>query len=136
MRKLDEPFCAVCSRVIADFLTPFDPTVCLTRDVIDSSRWWAVATILFGVIQDGGGVVWIGGKPVPIDPWGPLRLSLSSTLANPYQAPPAMRDALVGMALSELSSLVSSPELRAELEGVAGLIVDKAAGELPAGTIR
>lgn len=30
------------------------------------------ATILFGVIQDGGGKVLIGGKPVPIGPWGPL----------------------------------------------------------------
>lgn len=40
----------------------------------DLSRWRAIVTILFGVIQDGGGLaVTPGGKPIPIDPWGPLR---------------------------------------------------------------
>jgi hypothetical protein len=31
-----------------------------------------VATILFGVIQDRGGKVVVGGRDVPIDPCGPL----------------------------------------------------------------
>ena len=29
-----------------------------------------VGTILFGVTQDGGGLIYFGRKPVPIDPWG------------------------------------------------------------------
>jgi len=40
---------------------------------LDLSRWRAIAMILFGVIQDGGGLaVTPGGKPIPIDPWGPM----------------------------------------------------------------
>jgi probable HAF family extracellular repeat protein len=35
------------------------------------------AKILFGVTKDGGGVVLIGGHPVPIDPWGPFWSSFS-----------------------------------------------------------
>ena len=31
-----------------------------------------VGTILFGVAEDRGGRMIVGGKPVPIDPWGPL----------------------------------------------------------------
>lgn len=39
----------------------------------DPGRWRAIVTILFGVIQDGGGLVLTpGGKPIPIDPLGPL----------------------------------------------------------------
>jgi uncharacterized membrane protein len=29
-----------------------------------------VGTILFGVTQDGGGLIYFGRRPVPIDPWG------------------------------------------------------------------
>lgn len=36
---------------------------------IDLSRWAIGGTILYGVIQDGGGVIWIPGRgPVPVDP--------------------------------------------------------------------
>jgi hypothetical protein len=37
-------------------------------------KFWALFVyILFGVVNDGGGVVFVPGKgPVPIDPWGPL----------------------------------------------------------------
>lgn len=35
--------------------------------------WALYVYILFGVINDGGGIIWVPGKgPVPIDPWGPL----------------------------------------------------------------
>jgi hypothetical protein len=136
MRKLGVPFCAVCTRVIDEFLAPFDPSFCFTRDMLDTSRWVAVATILFGVIQDGGGVILVGGKPIPIDPWGPLRHSLWAAMATPHEAPPAVRDVLVGMALQQISSLLSSPELRARMETAAGELVDQAAARLPAATIR
>lgn len=136
MRKLSAPFCAVCSRIISDFLTPFDPALCLTRDMLDSSRWAAVATILFGVIQDGGGVVIVGGKPIPIDPWGPLRQSLWGVLGNPHDAPPAMRDAAVGIALAQLASLLSSDDSRARVGREVNAALDRAMAQLPVGTIR
>jgi hypothetical protein len=136
MRKLGVPFCAACSRIISDFLTPFDPALCLTRDMLDSARWAAVATILFGVIQDGGGVVIVGGKPIPIDPWGPLRQSLWGVLANPHAAPPAMRDAAVGIAVAQLTSLLSSDASRARLGREANEVLDQAIANLPVGTIR
>lgn len=136
MRKLHEPFCSVCRRVIDEFLEPFDPPLCINDFVIDMSKWTAIATILFGVIQDGGGVVIVGGKPIPIDPWGPLRHSLWAALANPRQAEPATRDVLVGMALQQIATLVSEGELGREIETAAAKLVDTAAAKLPRATIR
>jgi hypothetical protein len=136
MRKLGKPFCAVCRREIHEYLTPFDPDFCYTRDLLDGSRWTAIATILFGVIQDGGGVIIVGGKPIPIDPWGPLRHSLWSAMANPHDAPPAVRDALVGLAMTQLTSLVSSPKDRRRLERAVRSWMDDVADRLPGHLIR
>jgi hypothetical protein len=136
MRKLGEPFCAVCRREIHEYLTPFDPDFCLTRDKIDLSKWVAVATILFGVIQDGGGVIIVGGKPIPIDPWGPLRHSIWGAMANPHDASPAVRDTVVGLALTHLASLVSSDDHRKRLETAVQRLVKDAAAKLPTQTIR
>jgi len=136
MAKLGKPFCKVCRRVIHEFLQPYDPSQCLNIDALDVSKWAAVATILFGVIQDGGGVIIVGGKPIPIDPWGPLRHSLWGALADPRAAPPAMRDVLVGAALMQLSSLVSSPELRERIGAAVSRMMDQAAANLPVATIR
>jgi hypothetical protein len=47
-----------------------------------------------------------------------------------------MRDVVLGIALGEISSLVSSGEFRGELERMASRLVDAAAKELPAATIR
>ena len=136
MQRLGEPFCAVCQRVISEYLAPFDPDFCLERDKIDASRWSAVATILFGVIQDGGGVIIVDGKPVPIDPWGPLRNSLWGAMANPQEADSAVRDVLVGTALQQISSLATSPKDRRRLERAINRYLDKAARKLPKDTIR
>ncbi len=136
MRKLNFPFCDVCARVIREFLAAYDPTYCATRDRIDASRWMAVATILFGVIQDGGGVILVGGKPIPVDPWQSVRQSLWGILSNPYEAPPAMRDALVGTALGQIASLLSSSAARAQLQSAANKIAADAAAKLPSGTVR
>jgi len=46
-------------------LTP-PPTV----HYVPQSILGLVGTILFGVTQDGGGVIYFGRRPVPIDPWG------------------------------------------------------------------
>jgi len=135
MRMLGQPFCAVCRRVIDEYLTPFDPNFCAARDKFDLSKWAAVATILFGVIQDGGGVILVNGRPIPIDPWGPLRESLWGNMAHPHEANPAVRDVVVGLALSHISSLVSSSAYRERIGAVAQQLVTEAAGKLPARTI-
>jgi peroxiredoxin len=47
---------------------------CMPKKNLKIDRYWAATmTILFGVTQDGGGIgITPGGKPIPIDPWGPL----------------------------------------------------------------
>jgi hypothetical protein len=72
------------------------------RDLFDWRRWVAVVYILFGVIQDGGGIVIKPGTgPIPIDPWGPLR----------HLTPPK-RDVLTGLATTELAELLRDPGSR------------------------
>lgn len=136
MRKLGEPFCPVCERVIHEYLLPYDPTVCLTRDQFDLAKWSAVATILFGVIQDGGGAVIIGGKPIPIDPWGPLRHSLWGAMANPHEASPAIRDTVLSLATLQIASLVSNETFRDQLENTAQELALSSTKQLPMQTIR
>jgi murein tripeptide amidase MpaA len=55
-----------------------------------------VAQILFGVINDAGGVIIVGGKPIPVPPWDPW-----------------MRDALAGMLIHQLGEQISAPMGRA-----------------------
>jgi hypothetical protein len=56
--------------------------------------------LLLGVIQDAGSIgITYGGKPIPIDPLGPL-------------LPPEKRDILTTLALGEFGSLLNDPELR------------------------
>jgi peroxiredoxin len=74
----------------------------------DISRWAAIVHILFGVIQDGGGLaIGPGGKPHPIDPWGPLKLS------------PAKRNVLASLAISELSKTMKDPKAAQAIEATA-----------------
>ncbi len=73
---------------------------------LNSRLWVAVVLILFGVIQDGGGVVIKpGGGPIPIDPWGPLNLG------------PSMhkRDVLAALAMTEMASLLTDESSRKAL---------------------
>ncbi|HEX4341234.1 MAG TPA: S8 family peptidase [Polyangiaceae bacterium] len=74
----------------------------LTRR-LDSRRWAIVAYILFGVVNDGDGVVIIPGiGPVHIDPGGPL-------------VPFEQADLLVAMAVSELAKLSQNGVSRMEM---------------------
>lgn len=72
---------------------------------LDLSRWRAIVTILFGVIQDGGGLaITPGGKPIPIDPWGPL-----------MRMAPEKRDLYTSLAIAELTSSLRDAEAGNEI---------------------
>lgn len=72
----------------------------------DLSRWVAAVTIIFGVTQDGGGLgLSPGGKPIPIDPWGPL-LRMS----------PDKKNVLMNLAISEMTKSVTAVRTASEIE--------------------
>lgn len=91
-------------RIVGDSVTE---RVCSQRPGIhDFNKWAAVVRILFGIIQDGGGaVIPPGGGPVPIDPWGPL-----------MQMSAARREVFLGLAVTELASLVHDSKPRQVLQ--------------------
>ncbi len=68
-----------------------------------------VVKILFGVVQDGGGVVWVPGKgQVPVPPRGPVR------------------EAMIGSMIGELAKRLAKGEERAAIEAAAKQLVGKA----------
>jgi peroxiredoxin len=69
---------------------------------LDTSRWLAVGYILFGITEDGGGVIISGGRPIPVPPWDPLR-----------------RDALVALAINELATDVRDRDARKNIQSSA-----------------
>jgi len=108
---------------VVHFLTAND-----TQPVpIESIRWGAVARILFGVTNDGGGLaIGPGGQPIPINPWGPLRSSLSSET----------QDVLLALAVTELASMVQSSDSRAELRESSARLMGKAMERMMRSAIR
>lgn len=74
---------------------------------IDMTRWVAAVMILFGVVQDAGGVVipLPGGRPIPIDPWGPLR-RMSAEKKN----------VLMSLAIAEMTKSLTDVKTAAEME--------------------
>jgi hypothetical protein len=92
--------------------------------VIDPRRLIAiVGRILFGIIGDGGGVIWVPGiGPVPVPPSGPL---------NAYSGlSPAKRDVLVGLALSEMANLINNADVQQEVRTTGLKLVKQAANRL------
>ena len=84
---------------------------------LPSGHWAIVAQILFGVTNDGGGMVWVQGRgPIPIDPWGPLS--------------PAERDMLTALAVSRLAAQIENASIAAQLRTAAVDSVVEAAGQL------
>ena len=85
------------------------------------TRWAVVARILFGVTNDGGGVVWIPGHgPIPIGPW----------TANMEEVTPQVRDMLASLAAFELSGLVEDDVSRAAMRVAAVNAVRRNAEQL------
>jgi probable HAF family extracellular repeat protein len=60
-----------------------------------------VATLIGGVAKDGGGWAVVGGRPIPIDPWGPW-----TTIAA------EKRDALLALAIDEVAMFISDATVR------------------------
>lgn len=84
----------------------------------DVGRWSSVVRILFGAVNDAGGVVIVPGKgPVPIDPW-----------AGRVRQPSAeVGDMLASLAMYELASLIKNDAHREKLkadavEGIAAAV--------------
>ncbi len=64
-----------------------------------------VGEIFGGVAVDGGGIIWIGGKPHPVDPWGPLKEVVKQVVAHEAAAEiadPAVRIAARKSALARI----------------------------------
>lgn len=78
-----------------------------------------VLWILFGIVQDGGGVgVTPRGGPVPVGPWGWERLTA------------AERDLLSGLALARLGAQVQDQASRAEAQRVGHAIMERALDQM------
>lgn len=100
------------------------------RAIIESQRvpldrrWKLVAKILFGVTTDGGGLVWVPGRgPIPIDPWGPLKME---------EVTPEVRDALAAMAVYEMAALSEDSESASTIQKAALSSLRRAADQLAA----
>lgn len=80
----------------------------------DWRKYATLIYILFGVIQDGGGLgLTPGGHPVPIDPWGPLMSVLE----------PGTKQALIGLLVRELGALVEDPVGAKAMEALGAALV-------------
>src|SRR5262249_51151476 len=82
-----------------------------------AGHWAIVAQILFGVINDAGGLIWVPGRgPVPVDPWGPLS--------------PAERDVLTALAIARLAAQIEDTAAASKVRTAAVDAVVHAAGQL------
>jgi thiol-disulfide isomerase/thioredoxin len=71
----------------------------------DIGEWVAAVQILFGVTQDGGGVIIKGGRPIPIGPWDPLkRLSREK------------RNIVTSLAMTELADSLTDSKITHEVK--------------------
>lgn len=61
-----------------------------------------------GVLADGGGIIFVGGHPVPVPPWNP-----------------ETRDLDVGVAVLRLAEQLSDAKARAELQTIARRVVER-----------
>ena len=103
-------------RIVGDTVIEIPiPFVCDIE--VPGNHWAIVATILFGITNDAGGLEWVPGRgPVPIDPWGPLS--------------PAERDVLTALAVSRLAVQIEDRDVGAQVRTAAVNGVVKAARQL------
>jgi len=101
--------------VLSNFPASFDV-------VIDPSKYAIYARILFGLTHGDGGVIWLPGTgPVPVDPEPFKTFSAMS---------PRKRDAMVGLAISELSNLVYDGASREEIRRAGLRLLKRSADQI------
>ena len=71
-----------------------------------------VAILFGGVTVDGGGFAIVGGKPIPIGPWGPYNAAVS-------ELTPERRDVLIALATEALAGRMTSAAARETLRRAA-----------------
>jgi len=75
----------------------------------------ASVRILFGVVNDGPGVVWGPDGPHPVGPWGPLVASVT----------PEIKQAEIGMAVSQLSEGISDERIKENAQRLGRTLIDR-----------
>lgn len=87
-----------------------------TPQLPDPSRFGEIyAEVLFGVVQDGGGVVIINGRPHRIPPWDPLVPQLAGALRVYYDAaalPGAEARTVMNAALGAMTKAIAAAQSR------------------------
>jgi len=110
-------------------LTPVFDEADRPSPTIELSRWRAVMQILFGIVNDAPGIGLVGGihphrvGPGPDDPDGPRRETLASLTAG-------QRDVLLGLAISEIGTLLSNPAHGRAARALAESVVARASRRL------
>ncbi|WP_028231189.1 hypothetical protein [Paraburkholderia mimosarum] len=97
-------------------------TAFMLSPISGGPSWWSlplqalVGTLLGGVAYDAGGWMIIGGRRVPVSPWGAWQ-----------QLQPEKRDALIALAADELASYISDEATRVKIRTA---LVESASGQL------
>lgn len=78
-------------------------------------RYLAAVRILFGVTNDGPGVVWTPNGPHPVDPWGPLVATVGAEI----------KQAIIGLAMSQLAGGISDTRTRESAERLGLNLLDR-----------
>jgi probable HAF family extracellular repeat protein len=97
-------------------LTPTDLQQAFVPDIRIPELY---ARILFGVTKDGGGLVFVGKHPVPIDPWGPLW----SRLVRSHP------DAIRALAIVGVAAGLDDPRTRANIQQAALAVLQRATAD-------
>ena len=106
-----------------------DFPVTLPGTAVDPNRFVLVASILWGLVAGGRGVIWQPGTgPVPVDP-EPFR-QWSSSLS------PSKRDLLAGLALSEIADLLDDRSSQRAIHAAALNLMEAAVSQMRDGKIR
>ncbi|MEM5328921.1 hypothetical protein VSR34_20330 [Paraburkholderia sp. JHI2823] len=97
-------------------------TAFMLSPISGGPSWWSlplqalVGTLLGGVAYDAGGWMIIGGRRVPVSPWGAWQ-----------QLQPEKRDALIALAADELARYISDEATRVKIRTA---LVESASGQL------
>jgi len=108
--------------VMPDLRALIERLIAAERFRVVNDHFLSAVFVLFGLIDDSPGVVWVPGKgPVPVDPgWG--------SRVQPATGP--LRDALAALAVSELAKRMENAGSRAGLAKAAAAAIRAAADQI------